>query len=128
MTRLRAFAAIALSLALVAGTSACSLIPGLAPAATGEPLINTSWSGTDSDGDEWGLLFQDDGTVGLTYNGNEYDDATDTWRVASNTLTISIAFSEGVATMTGPYSDGATSVDLEGSQGSATWTLTIRQD
>ncbi|UYN83778.1 MAG: hypothetical protein KIT89_00575 [Microcella sp.] len=128
MTRLRAFAAIALSLALVAGTSACSLIPGLAPDATGEPLIDTTWSGTDSDGDEWGLLFEDDGTVGLTYNGNEYDDATDTWRVANNTLTISIAFSEGVATMTGPYSDGATSVDLEGSQGAATWTLTITQD
>lgn len=128
MTRLRAFAAIALSLALVAGTSACSLIPGLAPEATGEPLIDTTWSGTDSDGDEWGLLFEADGTVGLTYNGNEYDDATDTWRVANNTLTISIAFSEGVATMTGPYSDGATSVDLEGSQGSASWTLTIRQD
>lgn len=128
MTRLRTLAAIALSLALVTGASACSLIPGLTPESTGEPLINTSWSGVDSDGDEWGLVFQPDGTVGLTYNANEFDDATDTWVVADETLTISIAFSEGVATMVGPYTDGATSVDLVGEQGEASWTLTIEQE
>lgn len=128
MSRLRVFAALALSIALVTGASACSLIPGLAPESTGEPLINTSWSGVDSDGDEWGLLFQPDGTVGLTYNGNEFDDATDTWGVANETLTIAIEFSEGVATMVGPYTDGATSIDLVGEQGEASWTLTIEQD
>lgn len=128
MTRLRILAALALSLALVTGTSACSLIPGATPPSTGEQLVDTTWSGVDSDGDEWGLLFQPDGTVGLTYNGNEFDDATDTWKVADGTLTITIAFSEGVATMAGSYTDGATSVDLDGEQGDATWTLTIEQD
>ena len=75
-----------------------------------------------------GILFQDDGTIGLTLNGNEYDDPTDTWAVADEMLTISIAFTTGVATMVGPYTDGATSIDLDGEQGDATWTLTIEQD
>jgi hypothetical protein len=128
MTRPRLLAA-ALSLSLVIAVSGCSAIEQfLAGPSTGEPLIGTSWSGTDSDGDEWGILFQEDGTVGLTFGEAEYDDPTDTWAVAEETLTISIAFTTGVATLVGPYTDGATSIDLEGEQGDASWTLTIEQD
>lgn len=124
---LRFFAAAALSLALVVSAAGCSLIPNLTPA-TGDPLVDTSWSGTDSDGDEWGFLFESDGTVGLTFNGETYDDATDTWAVDKGAITIEIAFSSGVATLTGPYSDGASSIDLEGSQGDLAWTVTITED
>ena len=128
MNRLRLLAA-TLSLSLLIAVSGCASIEQLlAGPSTGEPLTGTSWSGVDSDGDEWGIVFQDDGTVGLTLNGNEYDDATDTWAVADETLTISIAFTTGIATMVGPYSDGATAIDLEGEQGDASWTLTIEQD
>jgi hypothetical protein len=128
MTRLRVFAA-ALSLSLVIAVSGCSTITQvLSGPSTGEPLIGTSWSGTDSDGDDWGILFQEDGTVGLTFGGSEYDDATDTWAVADETLTISIAFTTGVATLVGPYTDGATSIDLEGEQSDLSWTLTLEQD
>lgn len=128
MTRLRLLAA-ALSLSLVIAVSGCSAIEQLlAGPSTGEPLIGTSWTGTDSDGDEWGILFQEDGTVGLTFGGAEYDDSTDTWVVAEETLTISIAFTTGVATMVGPYTDGATSIDLVGEQDDASWTLTLEQE
>jgi len=119
----------ALSLSLVITVSGCSSIEQLfAGPSTGEPLIGTSWSGTDSDGDEWGILFQNDGTIGLTFGGAEYDDATDTWAVADETLTISIAFVSGIATMVGPYTDGATSIDLVGEQDEFSWTLTLEQD
>jgi uncharacterized protein YceK len=128
MPRLRLLAT-TLSLSLVIAVSGCASIEQLfAGPSTGEPLIGTSWSGTDSDGDEWGIVFQEDGTLGLTFGEAEYDDPTDTWVVAEETLTISIAFTTGEATMVGPYTDGATSIDLEGEQGEATWTLTIEQD
>jgi len=128
MTRTRLFAA-ALSLSLVIAVSGCSnLTQLLAGPSTGEPLIGTSWSGTDSDGDDWVILFQEDGTVGLTFGESEYDDATDTWAVTDETLTISIAFTTGVATMVGPYTDGATSIDLAGEQGDLSWTVTLEQD
>lgn len=128
MTRFR-LAATALSLSLIIAVSGCSTITQvLSGPATGEPLIGTSWSGTDSDGDDWGILFQEDGTIGLTFGGSDYDDATDTWRVADDTLTISIAFTSGVATMVGPYTDGATSIDLVGEQGDLSWTVTLEQD
>ncbi len=128
MTRLRLLAT-TLSLSLVIAVSGCASIEQLFTGpSTGEPLIGTSWSGTDSDDDEWGIVFHEDGTIGLTLNGNEYDDPTDTWVVADETITISIVFDTGVGTMVGPYTDGATSIDLEGEQGDATWTLTIDQD
>ena len=128
MPRLRLLAT-TLSLSLVIAASGCASIEQLfAGPSTGEPLIGTSWSGTDSDDDEWGIVFQDDGTIGLTLNGNEYDDPTDTWVVAEETITISIVFDTGVGTMVGPYTDGATSIDLEGEQGDASWTLTIEQN
>ncbi len=128
MPRLRLLAA-TLSLSLVIAVSGCAAIEQfLAGPSTGEPLIGTSWSGTDSDGDDWGIRFQEDGTVGLTFRDGEYDDPTDTWRVAEETLTISIAFVTGDATLVGPYTDGAETIELEGEQGDATWTLTLEQD
>ncbi len=127
MNRLRVLAA-ALSLTLVIAVSGCTTFQQiLAGPSTGEPLIGTSWEGTDSDGDDWGIVFQEDGTIILTFGGTEFDDPSDTWAVADDVLTISIAFTTGIATMAGTYFDGNTSVDLIGLQGEAEWTLTLEQ-
>ena len=94
---------------------------------TTDSLAGTSWSGTDSDGDEWAFDFQDDGTVGLTYNGSSYDDPSDTWKLSGGSLSIHTAFDDGDVDMTGPYADGASSIDLNGTYAGGTFTLTITQ-
>lgn len=94
----------------------------------GTELVGTQWSGVDSDGDSWGFEFQSDGTIGLTYNGNSYDDASDTWAVSGGQLDIHAAFDDGDMDLTGPYQSGATSVNLNGSYPGGTFTLTITQD
>lgn len=91
----------------------------------GSDLIGTTWTGTDSDGDFWSFDFQDDGTVGFTLIEDSYDDATDTWTVEDGTLTISIAFDSGLGSLAGPYAPGDTAIDLDGTQGDVTWTVTI---
>lgn len=91
---------------------------------TSGDLTGTTWGGTDSDGDTWAFEFQDDGTVGLTYNGDFFDDATDTWNVAGSTLTIHIVGSDSDFDFTGPY-DGGTSIPLNGTYEGGTFTVTI---
>jgi len=112
---------------LLVSLSGCFFAPssgGGTTSDTATSIAGTTWGGTDSDGDTWKFEFQPDNTVGLTYNGDSFDDASDTWAVAGGTLTIKIAFNDGLATMTGPYT-GGNSVNLAGTQGTATWTLTI---
>lgn len=90
-----------------------------------QTVAGTSWSGVDSDGDSWSFDFHEDGTIGLAFNDDSYDDVSDTWGVAGSTLTISILFNNGTATMTGPYALGASSIDLDGTQDDISWTLSI---
>ena len=128
MTRLRILATAALAFSLVAGTSGCAQISEVLNPSTGEELVGTTWSGTDSDGDEWGFEFQADGGLAFTYNEGSYDDDTDRWTVENGQIAIAIAFETGAATLTGPYTRDTASIDLEGEQGDATWTLTIEKD
>jgi hypothetical protein len=126
MTIRRTLATASASLLLLASLTACSLLPGGGTTDT-SGLAGTSWSGTDSDGDVWGIDFQSDGTIGLDYNGNEYDDASDTWKVSGSTLDIHVAFTDGAVDMTGPVA--ADSIDLDGTCGEGcTFTLTITKD
>ncbi len=127
MKTLRPAALAAVVLALIVGLSGCSLLPstGGTTTTTDTSLAGTSWSGTDSDGDSWVFDFQSDNTVGFSLNSDSYDDASDTWAVAGGTLTITIVFTDGTATMVGPYSSGATSIPLAGSQDTASWTVDI---
>ena len=137
MTRLRRASIVSLALALVVGLSGCFGFPGgllnqgaADPAPGGdagaeEVLAGTTWDGVDSDGDSWVLEFQEDRTLGFTFNGDSYDDASDTWGVSGSTLTVSIVFNDGIATMSGPYASGDSTIDLDGEQGNALWTLTI---
>lgn len=132
MTIRRTLAAAAASFVLLVSLTACFGLPGLPTTGgntgTDTDLVDTSWSGTDSDGDFWGFTFQGDNTVAVTFNDNSYDDASDTWSLSGDNLHISIAFDDGEATFDGSYSDGATSIDLDGAQGTAEWTVTITKD
>jgi hypothetical protein len=128
MTRLRALATLSLALALVVGTAGCAQISEVLNPSTGEELVGTTWSGTDSDGDEWGIEFQANGGLAFSYNEGSYDDDTDRWTVENGQIAIAIAFETGAASLTGPYTRDATSIDLDGEQGDVTWTLTIEKD
>ncbi|UTT62842.1 hypothetical protein [Microcella humidisoli] len=128
MTRLRILATAALAVALLAGTTACAQVSEVLNPSTGEELVGTTWSGTDSDGDEWGIEFQQGGGVGLTFNDGVYDDDSDVWKVENGTIVIGIAFDTGIATLTGPYTRDATTIELEGEQDEFTWTLTLEKD
>ena len=136
MTIRRTLATAAASLVLLASLTACFGIPSL-PTTGGDTggdtettsdLAGTSWTGTDSDGDFWAFEFQDDGTLAFTFNENSYDDASDVWTLSGDDLHMSIAFEDGEATFDGTYAEGATSVDLDGAQGDASWTVTITKD
>ncbi|MDX2026368.1 hypothetical protein [Microcella sp.] len=128
MTRLRMLATATLALALIVGSSGCAQVSEVLNPSTGEELVGTTWSGTDSDGDQWGIEFQQGGGVGLTFNDGVYDDDTDRWTVENGQIAIAIAFETGVATLTGPYTRDATSIDLNGEQGDFTWTLTLEKE
>jgi hypothetical protein len=88
-------------------------------------LTGTSWSGTDSDGDFWGFEFQSDGTVGLTYNEDTYDDPADTWKVNGGALTITTVFDQGDVVFTGPVDES--SMNLNGTYPGGTFTVTVTQ-
>ncbi|MFN4002119.1 hypothetical protein [Microcella sp.] len=128
MTRLRILATAALAVTLLVGTTACAQVSEVLNPSTGEELVGTTWSGTDSDGDEWGIEFQQGGGVGLTFNDGVYDDDTDRWTVENGQIAIAIAFETGAASLTGAYTRDATTIELEGEQGDATWTLTLEKD
>ena len=128
MTRLRALATLSLAFALVVGTAGCAQISEVLNPSTGEELVGPTWSGTDSDGDKWGIEFQANGGLAFSYNEGSYDDDTDRWTVENGQIAIAIAFETGAASLTGPYTRDATSIDLDGEQGDVTWTLTIEKD
>lgn len=128
MSRARILTTAVLALSLIVGTTGCAQVAEVLNPSSGDELVGTTWSGTDSDGDEWGFGFQEDGGVALTFNGDEFDDDSDIWKVEDGVIVIGIAFETGVATLTGPYTRDTTSIDLEGEQGDITWTLTIQKD
>lgn len=137
MTIRRTLATASATLLLLASLTACFGIPGLPGGNTGgdtggdtgtSDLVGTSWSGTDSDGDFWAFEFQADQTIAFTFNDDSYDDATDVWSLTGDDLHISIAFTDGEATLDGTYTEGATSIDLAGQQLTAEWTVTITKD
>jgi len=128
MTRLRILATAALAFAFVVSATGCAQISEVLNPSTGEELVGTTWSGTDSDEAAWVLEFQEGGGVGLTFAEGVYDDDSDVWKVENGVIVIGIAFETGIANLTGAYSRDATSLDLEGRQGDVTWNLTIEKD
>lgn len=128
----RALASTAAVALVLTALTACLGLPGLpglggGGTSTQADLAGTAWGGTDSDGDVWGIVFQSDGTIGLNYNGNEYDDESDTWQLDGSDLTIQVAFNDGDVTMVGQY-DGGDSIDLDASFAGGDFTLTLERD
>lgn len=124
MTLRRTLASSTAVLFLVAALTACFGAP--APANPDYDLTGTSWSGTDSDGDFWAFEFQPDGTVGLTYEGDSWDEDIDTWEVSGGTLTITTVFDQGDVVFTGPVSDGT--MNLSATYPGGTFTLTVTEE
>jgi len=124
MTLRRALASSTAVLFLVAALTACFGAP--APSNPGYDLTGTSWSGTDSDGDFWAFEFQSDGTVGLTYLTDSWDEDIDVWEVSGGTLTITTVFDQGDVVFTGPVSDGT--MNLSATYPGGTFTLTVTEE
>jgi hypothetical protein len=133
-----AAATIALVTAVLAG---CSLIPSLpgggsdggsaesnSDSASSSELAGTTWSGVDSDGDSWGLELQEDGTVGLTYGGNSFDDTTDIWAQAGDTVTIHVEFDDGPIDIVGQYAGLDAPLETTGTWSDGTFTLTLTRE
>jgi len=126
MTVRRTLATASTALLLLASLTACfGGLPTTGGGNTTFDLTGTTWTGTDSDGDFWGFEFQDDGTVGLTYNSDTYDDPSDHWAVSGGTLTITTVFDQGDVTFVGPVNE--TSINLAETYPNGTATLTITQ-
>lgn len=139
MTIRRALAGASISAVLIATLTACFGIPQL-PTNPGngggnggdggdtptESIIDTTWTGTDSDGDSWEMTFQGDNTIGLVYNGESFDDAADKYSLNGSTLSITITgFQQGDAQFTGEYVDNSTPIELDGTLSTHTFTLTL---
>jgi len=126
MTVRRTLATASTVLLLLASLTACfGGLPTTGGGSTTVDLTGTTWSGTDSDGDFWSFEFQSDGTVGLTYNADSYDDPSDHWEVAGGTLKITTVFDQGDVVFTGPVND--TAINLSETYPGGTATLTITQ-
>jgi hypothetical protein len=135
MTIRRTLGTASATLLLLASLTACFGLPGLPGGNTGGDtgggtgtidLTGTTWSGVDSDGDSWGIEFQGDGTIGLDYNDEAYDDASDTWTMNGDTVAIHVAFTDGDVDMSGAVAED--SIDLDGTYTGGTFTLTLTQD
>ncbi|MCS0499321.1 hypothetical protein [Protaetiibacter mangrovi] len=131
----RILAAIAASTLVLGALTGCSLpsIPGLpgfggaGDAVVDSELVGTTWSGTDSDGDSWVLELQEDGTVGLTYDGSSYDDSTDTWAQVGSTVTFHIGFDDGDIDMIGEYAGVDSPMEASGTYPGGSFTVTLVQ-
>lgn len=92
-------------------------------------LTGTSWSGVDSAGDATTFDFASDGTVGVTYNENSYDDPGDTWSQDGAQVTVNVFINSDVGTAVYTGSIDGDTLDMaavtDNGQG---WTVTLTQD
>jgi hypothetical protein len=95
--------------------------PATQPAAD---VSDTTWAGTDSDGDYYVFTFKSGGRVAFTSPSGTYDEAGDTWAQAGSQITISLT--DGYATYTGTIS-GDTMSGTAINTKSHTWTWSFRR-
>jgi len=130
MTITRRLAVPALAAVVLLSLTGCfgNLLGG-GSSTTGVQLAGTSWSGTDSDGDATTFDFDADGTVGVTYNENSYDDPGDTWSLSGSTVTISVFINAdtGTAVYTGDVAGTTMDLSAVTDDGSA-WTVVLTKD
>ena len=139
--KLRTAAAVPLALASLFTLTSCFLTPTPAPnptptptatpAGEGEELIDTTWTGTDSEGDDWSYTFEDGGTVDITLNDMSYDDVSDVWTVSDTEIVINVNGGDefGDIIHTGEYAglDEPIELDVRTTVGERTWTITIER-
>lgn len=139
MTTLRTVAGAGLSAALLLSLTACFQLPGPTPDNGGDngnggdgtevdpaSIIDTTWTGTDSDGDAWEMTFQEDETVAVNLNGEAFDDPADVYTLNGTALSITITgFEQGDAEFTGEYAGPDEAIDLDGDLGGHAFTLTL---
>lgn len=64
-------------------------------------LTETVWSGEDSAGNSMNLEFEADGTILLNdWNGQNWDESSDTWEVAGDQITIFVSGIENIESLT----------------------------
>lgn len=134
----RVLAVAAASVALVTSLTACFALPGLPNSGNGNggngsvddgsDLVGTTWNGVDSDGDSWGMTFQEDGTIGLEISSGSYDDDTDVWVVDGGQISIDIALSDGVCAFVGDYDGADSPIELDGTYNGQAFTLTLERE
>ncbi len=122
----------AISAALLFALSGCSLLgnSGGNTSADDVNLVDTSWSGTDSDGDATTFVFQSDGTVAVTYNDSSYDDPSDTWSVDGTAVTVTVFLDadRGNALYTGGIVGTEMQLSASEQLGDGSWTITLTQE
>lgn len=130
MTLRRSLGIGSVTLLLVAVLTACfPSLPGIGgnTGGGGSTPITGTWSGTDSDNDNWEIEFQSDGTLGVSFNGDYTDVPEDTWTQSGTTINMTVTgFENGDVTFSGTY-DGGTSLPLNGSYAGRPFTLTLDQ-
>ena len=144
MTTPRTLAGVGLSAALLLSLTACFQLPIPTPNNGGggdngnggdngggtevdpSSIIDTTWAGTDSDGDDWEFTFQEDNTVALVLNDQPFDDPADTYSLNGTSLSITVSgFEQGNAEFTGEYAGPDQSIDLDGDLGGHAFSLTL---
>ncbi|RYY93625.1 MAG: hypothetical protein EOO11_19405 [Chitinophagaceae bacterium] len=77
------------------------------PVPPADPIVNTTWGGTDSDGDNYEFYFHPDGHVRYKSNGSSYDSKEDIWSQNGNTVIIVLTrYSTYLSTIRGNTMEG----------------------
>ena len=91
------------------------------------PLVDSTWSGVDSGGDQTNFLLEGDHTVRVSYNEQQWDEPADTWQLAEGVITISVHLdpTHGELVYTAPYSEGAQSLTATATTTATGRTVTV---
>jgi hypothetical protein len=86
-------------------------------------LGGSTWTGTDSDGDETELVLGADGSASAKVGGAAFEG---TWELAAGVLTVAVARTDNSLAFTGTYEPGADVMALSGTATNGhTWTVEL---
>jgi hypothetical protein len=137
--KLPSAAAVPLAVASLFALTSCFLAPTPVPSAAptgggagdGQELIDTTWTGTDSEGDDWSYTFEEDGTVAVVLNDQSHDDDADVWEVSGSEIVISVSGGDdfGDIIHTGEYAglDEPMELSVRTTVGERSWTISLER-
>ena len=95
------------------------------PADPAAELSDSTWAGTDSDGDQTELRLAAGGSASVTVGGADY---SGTWDLAAGVLTIEVARTDNALSFSGLYEPGATAIAFSGTATNGhTWTVEVQR-